>query len=56
MLEEVFAHAAEPKDAVLVEGAEHFFQGTKASPGAKLDRIQSELRAWLLRRFPEIES
>ena len=39
-LEEVFAHVAEPKKIVWIEGAEHFFMG-------KLDQMQSEIMAWL---------
>jgi alpha/beta superfamily hydrolase len=46
-LESVIAHAAEPKRTVLIEGAEHFFQGTPGHPGAKLDRMQAEIRSWV---------
>jgi len=47
VLDGVFASAPEPKRLVWVEGADHFFQGTAESPGAKLDRMQAEIRAWL---------
>jgi hypothetical protein len=50
-LEEVFAHVDSPKHIVFIEGAEHFFQGTSASPGAKLDRMQAEMRSWLGETF-----
>lgn len=51
MVEQVVAHAPEPKRLVFVEGAEHFFQGTAASPGAKLDRMQTEMKHWLSETF-----
>lgn len=43
----VWASAPEPKRLVWIEGADHFFQGTPASPAAKLDLMQAEVRAWL---------
>jgi alpha/beta superfamily hydrolase len=46
-LEEVFANAAQPKQVVFVPGAEHFFQGTDAAPGAKLVQMQAALQGWL---------
>jgi hypothetical protein len=39
--------AAEPKRIVWIEGAEHFFQGTANSPGAKLSQMQGAMRHWL---------
>ena len=50
-VEAVFASAPEPKRLVWIEGADHFFQGTADSPGAKLDRMQSEMRLWLCDTF-----
>ncbi|MDP9038940.1 MAG: alpha/beta hydrolase [Acidobacteriota bacterium] len=50
-IEQMLAPVAEPKRVVLIEGAEHFFQGTPASPGPKLDRMQAEMRRWLAERF-----
>ena len=47
LLTKVWASAPEPKRVVLIEGADHFFQGTAASPGAKLNRMQAEIRSWL---------
>jgi alpha/beta superfamily hydrolase len=47
----VLDHAAEPKRVLLIEGAEHFFQGVPGSPGAKLGRMQDELRLWLAETF-----
>ena len=39
-LKQVFALAAEPKHLVLVEGAEHFFEG-------KLSEVQAAIRNWV---------
>jgi alpha/beta superfamily hydrolase len=50
-VEEVVAHAPEPKRLVWIEGADHFFQGTPKSPGPKLDRMAGEIRAWLTDTF-----
>ena len=47
MLAEVWERAPEPKRLVLIEGADHFFQGTAESPGAKLSRMQAEIRSWI---------
>jgi len=44
-LREVFARAAEPKETVLVEGAEHFFMG-------KLPLVQDVIKDWVSRHFP----
>jgi alpha/beta superfamily hydrolase len=51
VLDGVFASAPEPKRLVWIEGADHFFQGTAESPGAKLDRMQAEIRLWLRDTF-----
>jgi hypothetical protein len=50
-LEGVFAQAPEPKRLVWIAGADHFFQGTADSPGAKLSEMQQELRTWLQSEF-----
>ena len=50
-MESIFALAPEPKRLAWVEGAEHFFQGTPASPGPKLAAMQAELRSWLIETF-----
>ncbi len=47
VMEQVLEAATEPKQMHWVAGADHFFQGTTASPGAKLDQMQSILRTWL---------
>jgi len=47
MLAEVWERAPEPKRLVWIEGADHFFQGTAESPGAKLSRMQAEIRSWI---------
>lgn len=47
LLTAVWERAPEPKRLVLIPGADHFFQGTAESPGAKLDRMQAEMRSWL---------
>ncbi len=47
----VWERAPEPKRLVWIEGADHFFQGTAESPGAKLDRMQAEIRGWLHHTF-----
>jgi len=46
-LEHIFSTASEPKRLLWIEGADHFFQGTPHSPGAKLNQMQQEIRAWL---------
>jgi alpha/beta superfamily hydrolase len=51
VLEGVFAQAPEPKRMVWIAGADHFFQGTADSPGAKLGLMQAEIRAWLTTEF-----
>ena len=47
IVEPMLQHAADPKRMVWIEGAEHFFQGTPSSPGAKLDKLQEQIRLWL---------
>jgi uncharacterized protein len=51
VMEGVFAQAPEPKRLVWIAGADHFFQGTTDSPGAKLDLMQQEIRSWLRSEF-----
>jgi hypothetical protein len=51
VLEGVFASAPEPKRLVWIAGADHFFQGTADSPGAKLGEMQQEIRTWLRSEF-----
>jgi alpha/beta superfamily hydrolase len=50
-MEGIFERAPEPKRLVWIAGADHFFQGTTDSPGAKLDLMQQEIRSWLQREF-----
>ncbi|XCB28751.1 alpha/beta hydrolase [Tunturiibacter empetritectus] len=47
ILEGVFERAPEPKRLVWISDADHFFQGTTASPNPKLDLMQAEIRLWL---------
>ena len=47
LVDQVWERAPEPKRLVWIEGADHFFQGTAGSPGAKLNRMQAEIRHWL---------
>ena len=51
VLDGVFERAPEPKRMVWIAGADHFFQGTADSPGAKLDQMQHEIREWLRSEF-----
>jgi hypothetical protein len=51
LLAEVWERAPEPKRLVWIEGADHFFQGTAASPAPKLKPMQAEMRAWLRDTF-----
>jgi alpha/beta superfamily hydrolase len=46
-LARIWESAPGPKRLVWIEGANHFFQGTPTSPGAKLNRMQTEIRSWL---------
>lgn len=50
-VEPMLKHAADPKEIAWIQGAEHFFQGTPESPGAKLNQMQEVLRSWLKRNF-----
>jgi alpha/beta superfamily hydrolase len=50
-LANVWESATEPKRLVWIGGADHFFQGTKDSPGPKLDLMQAEMRLWLQETF-----
>lgn len=50
----VFGEAGEPKRVVFIPGAEHFFQGTAASPGPKLLLMQEVLKVWLEEQFPKL--
>lgn len=50
-VEPMLMKAAESKEIVWIEGAEHFFQGTPSSPGPKLDRMQDALRTWMGKTF-----
>jgi len=43
--------APEPKRTVIIQGADHFFQGTADSPGAKLAPMQAAIREWLADTF-----
>ena len=43
----VWESAPEPKRLVWIGGADHFFQGTAASPSAKLSLMQLEIRSWI---------
>ena len=46
-LREIFHLAAEPKQLILVEGADHFFQG-------KLPMMQQAISDWLIKQFPGV--
>ncbi len=47
LLSQVWDQAPEPKRLVWIKGADHFFQGSAESPGAKLNQMQDEIRQWL---------
>lgn len=51
LVEAAVASASEPKQLFWVEGAEHFFQGTAASSGPKLNVMQGEIVRWLREEF-----
>jgi uncharacterized protein len=51
MVSNVWERAPEPKRLVWIGGADHFFQGTAESPGAKLTEMQTEMRLWLQDTF-----
>lgn len=48
-LREIFHLAAEPKQFVLVQGADHFFQG-------KLPMMQQAISDWLMKQFPSVKA
>jgi uncharacterized protein len=50
-MEQALEIAKEPKQLNWVAGADHFFQGTSASPGSKLPIMQEHLRQWLHDQF-----
>ncbi len=50
-LESYLLAAPEPKQLTWVEGADHFFAGTPASPASKLPVLGDALRAWLAETF-----
>lgn len=50
-VEPMLNRAADPKRIVWIKGAEHFFQGTPSSPGAKLNLMQDAMRGWLKEEF-----
>jgi alpha/beta superfamily hydrolase len=50
-VEPMLQRAAAPKRMVWIEGAEHFFQGTPSSPGAKLNQMQAQILTWLHKSF-----
>jgi alpha/beta superfamily hydrolase len=47
----VWESAPQPKRTVMIEGADHFFQGTTDSPGTKLNLMQAAMRQWLAETF-----
>ncbi len=51
VLANVWESAPEPKRLVWIGGADHFFQGTPASPSPKLAEMQLEMRLWLQDTF-----
>jgi uncharacterized protein len=51
VLDAFLALAPEPKQRIIIEGAEHFFQGIPSSPKAKLEQMQGALRDWLRSTF-----
>lgn len=54
ILEGYLVSASEPKRIVWIEGADHFFAGTAASPGSKLEIYATALRNWLTESFPTL--
>lgn len=51
VLEAYLVSAADPKQIVWVEGADHFFAATPGSPGSKLDHLGAAIRSWLTAEF-----
>ena len=56
LLTAVCERAPDPKRLIWIAGADHFFQGTAESPGAKLDLMQRETCAWLQVAFALAET
>ncbi len=54
VLEGYLVSASEPKRIVWIAGADHFFAGTAASPGSKLEAYAAALRSWLSESFPPL--
>ncbi len=54
VLEGYLVSASDPKRIVWIEGADHFFAGTSASPGSKLSLYTAALRDWLSESFPQL--
>ena len=50
-LKAAWALAPQRKRAVLIAGADHFFQGTAESPSPRLNEMQSAIRDWLADTF-----
>jgi alpha/beta superfamily hydrolase len=55
VLQKVAATSPGSSQCIIIPGADHFFAGIPESPNAKLDRMQSHLRDWLIRNF-ELEA
>ena len=51
VLESMLVGAPDPKRIVWIEGADHFFAGTPASPGPKLEPFAAALREWIAESF-----
>ena len=51
VLDSILETAPAPSTRVMIEGADHFFQGVPGSPLPKLDRMQAHLRTWLETTF-----
>ena len=49
--EAVLDRAPEPKRAIWIAGADHFFQGVPDSPGSKLPLMQQAVRTWIEDQF-----
>ena len=50
-LEGFLVAAAEPKQIVWVQGADHFFAGVEGSPSSKVELFAAEMRFWLNATF-----
>lgn len=51
----ILATAPEPKRAIWIPGADHFFQGTATSPEPKLAAMQRGIRSWIQDGFGLVE-